>query len=108
MAQAFREPRRVLSAVVREREEAPVRKLSSAAAMIILGLAACGSPEPTDEAGAEPVQPESSASPQQTVAALRDAEGQSVGTATATESGGAVAISLTVQGLPSGEHGVHV
>ena len=85
-----------------------MRKLSSAAAIIILGLAACGSPDPSDEAGAEPVQPEAAASPQRTVAALRNAEGESVGTATATESGGAVAISLTVQGLSPGEHGVHV
>jgi len=85
-----------------------VRKLSFAAAITILGLAACGSPEQGDEAGAEPVQPEASASPQQTVAALRNAEGDSVGSATATESGGALAISLTVQGLPPGEHGVHV
>ena len=85
-----------------------MRKLSSAAAIIVLGLAACGSPEQGDEAGAAPVQAESSASPQRTVAALQNAEGKSVGTATATESGGAVAIALTVQGLPPGEHGVHV
>ena len=85
-----------------------MRKLSSAAAIIILGLAACGSPEPADEAGAGTVQPESSASPQQTVAALQNADGESVGTATATESGGRIAISLTVQDLPPGEHGVHV
>ena len=85
-----------------------MRKLSPAAAIIVLGLAACGSPEQGDEAGAEPVQAEASANPQQTVATLRDAAGESVGTATATESGSAVAISLTVQGLPPGEHGVHV
>jgi Cu-Zn family superoxide dismutase len=39
---------------------------------------------------------------------LQTAEGQSAGTATATASGDGIAISLEAEGLPEGDHGVHI
>jgi len=86
---------------------------TTTAAILTLALAACGSP---DE-GAEGEAPETAATetaatetaaPMTAVANLQNAEGQPAGTATATASGDQVMISLNVQGLPAGEHGVHV
>ncbi len=77
-------------------------------AILTLALAACGSSnegaqdETTDTAATE------SAAPMMAVATLQTADGQPAGMATATASGDQVLISLQVQNLPAGEHGVHV
>jgi Cu-Zn family superoxide dismutase len=41
-------------------------------------------------------------------AALTDASGKSVGTATITEAAGGVKITATLSGLPPGTHGIHI
>jgi len=41
-------------------------------------------------------------------ASLQTAQGTPAGMARVTESGGALRVSLTVEGLPPGEHGVHI
>jgi superoxide dismutase, Cu-Zn family len=76
--------------------------------ILALGLAACGSPDGTDEA--EPAATETAVAepPMQAVAKLRTAEGEDAGSATASVEGDAVMIALQVTGLPAGEHGVHV
>lgn len=83
-----------------------MRKLALPAALLTLGLAACGSPEPTDEPDAEATA--AAEEPREAVAELRTAEGEPAGRATATALGEAVTISLAVENLPPGEHGVHV
>ena len=83
-----------------------MRKLLISAAVLSIGLAACGSPEePADEVAMED---EFAAEPMQAVAMLQTAEGEPAGTATATGSGEEVRISLEVENIPAGEHGVHV
>lgn len=85
------------------------KTLIPAAAILTLGLAACGSPEPADE-GVEDMAAEDTASqgPTQAVAMLMTADGQEVGTATATGSAGGVTIQLEAMNMPPGMHGVHV
>lgn len=79
------------------------------AAILAIGLAACGSPETADEtateAAADATTPAATA---EATAALKTPDGADAGTATATEGIGGVRISLNVRGLPPGEHGVHV
>jgi superoxide dismutase, Cu-Zn family len=41
-------------------------------------------------------------------ATLQDAQGKEVGTATFTEADGGVKLAVEVQGLPPGQHGIHV
>jgi Cu-Zn family superoxide dismutase len=89
-----------------KRKEIVMRKLALPAALLSLGLAACGSPEPTDEAEAEAMAV--AEEPREAVAGLRTAEGEPAGRVTATALGDAVTISLAVENLPPGEHGVHV
>jgi Cu-Zn family superoxide dismutase len=88
-----------------------VRKIALTAAVLALGVAGCNSPDPaedtTETATTETPAPATAAASQAT-AMLQDADGKAVGTATATEEGGAVAISLKANGLPPGEHGVHI
>src|SRR5688572_24926230 len=83
-----------------------MRKLAMPAVILILGLAACGSPESTEET--EAADAVATTEPKEAMALLQTAEGEAAGAATATELGGTVAISLTVENLPPGEHGVHV
>lgn len=84
-------------------------KLAMPAAILILGLAACGSPESTEETDAEETADAAATTePREAMALLRTAEGEAAGAATVTGLGGTVAISLTVENLPPGEHGVHV
>lgn len=78
-------------------------------------LSACGSGEPpaspaTDSAVAtEGGMTAASGSPGTTaVANLQTASGSPAGTATATPGEGTILLSLRVEGLPPGEHGVHV
>src|SRR5688500_16175560 len=82
-----------------------MRKLALPAAILIVSLAACGSPESAEdtEAAADAV-----AEPREAVALLQMAEGEPAGAATATALGETVTISLNVEGLPPGEHGVHL
>ncbi|MFT4043986.1 MAG: superoxide dismutase family protein [Gordonia sp. (in: high G+C Gram-positive bacteria)] len=58
-------------------------------------------------AGAESHDAESSGS-EEAVAELHDTEGASIGEATFASSGSAVVITLKVNGLPAGFHGVHI
>jgi len=82
---------------------------------LVIGLAACGSSEqaseptegvatPTDAAATGAAD----ASSMTAVANLQTAEGKPAGTATATPGEGTMLLSLRVEGLPPGEHGVHV
>ena len=85
-----------------------MRTIALTAAVLALGVAGCNSSEPadptTDTAAAQTPTPAAS----QATAMLQDAAGKAVGTATATEEGGTVAINVKVNGLAPGEHGVHV
>lgn len=82
-----------------------MRKILISAAVLTMGLAACGSPDEPEDAATENEFP---AEQMQAVAMLQTADGEPAGTATATSSGDQVTISLEVQNLPPGEHGVHV
>ena len=84
-------------------------------AAILVG--ACGSPDTGDQTNAATTvqQPGANASndgPQgqarQSTAELRTAEGSAAGTATARSVDGGILVALTVEGLPPGQHGVHV
>lgn len=76
-----------------------------------VGLAGCGSSEqvtdasPTD-AAATAVATEDAVMP--AVANLQTAAGAPAGTATATAGQGTILLSLRAEGLPPGEHGVHI
>jgi Cu-Zn family superoxide dismutase len=87
-----------------------MRKTKTTAAILTLGLtiglAACGSPD-TQE-GVQQDDAASEATVRTAVAVLQTADGQAAGTATATATGDQLTISLEVEGLPAGEHGVHV
>lgn len=83
-----------------------MRKITMSAAVLVLGLAACGSPEPADETTDETAM--ETPAPAQAVATLQTADGAQVGTATATETPDGVKISVNAMNMPPGEHGVHV
>lgn len=85
-----------------------MRKLTLPTVALMLSLAACGSPEATNEPAAEAATDATDAAPMQAIALVQTADGKSAGGATATEADGMVTISLNVEGLPPGEHGVHV
>lgn len=87
-----------------------MRTIALSAAALALGVAGCNSSEPADATAETAATPTAAATAPagQATATLKDAEGKAVGTATATEEGGEVAISVKVNGLPPGEHGVHV
>lgn len=79
-------------------------------------VAACGSPEDGDQSNAATAQgPGANASSgepreqaRQVTAELRTAEGTAAGTATARSVDGGILVALNVEGLPPGQHGVHV
>lgn len=82
------------------------------AVALVLGLAACGS-------GGEVAEPEARSTDVATQAAsdvpgkiavanLQDAQGKAIGTATATQGADTLTVSLRVEGLSPGDHGVHV
>ena len=84
-----------------------MRKLLISTAVLSIGLAACGSPEePAEDVAAEDEL--ATAEPMQAVAMLQTAEGEPAGFVTATGDNDGVSISLQVQNMPAGEHGVHV
>ena len=92
-----------------------MHRLIWTATAVTFALAGCGSPETApaseDPAAAAPVA-EPAAAPAgdatRAMAMLRTADGAAAGSATATAAGGQVMIALNVQGLPPGQHGVHV
>jgi len=86
-----------------------LRNPTVSVAILVLGLAACGSPdtaETADQAAMDAASPTETRT--QATAMIQTADGESVGSATATEAGGSVMITLNAQGLPPGEHGVHI
>ena len=90
-----------------------MNRVTWTATILTFALASCGSPEATDGSGEAPAAPQPAPPPpaaraMRAVAMLRTADGTAAGSATATAAGGQVAIVLQVQGLPPGEHGVHV
>lgn len=79
------------------------------------GLAACGAPETSSQNdAAEPAQVNGTAvdpvavGAARGVATLRTAQGAPAGTATATAGDGGIMLALRLEGLPPGQHGVHV
>jgi Cu-Zn family superoxide dismutase len=85
--------------------EVTLRKLIVPTAILVMGLTACGSPEPAEETADTAIPTEA---PTQATATLQTADGAAAGTAMATQVGDTVMISLNATGLPPGEHGVHV
>lgn len=87
-----------------------MRKITIPIVILTIGLAACGdtAEEPVDETAMDSAAPTETAAPMQAIAMLQTAEGEAAGTATATAAGENVEISLEVEGLPPGEHGVHI
>jgi Cu-Zn family superoxide dismutase len=85
--------------------------------LIILGViayAGCGDAGRRDEApGGDTAAADQDTMPAgsgegNVTAVLRDAAGKDLGTLTLTESGGAIALSGRLSGLPPGEHGIHL
>lgn len=88
-----------------------MNRLAWTATVLTFALAGCGSPETTEPAEAPSPAPATATAPGDAmgaIATLQQADGTAAGSVTATDTGGQVMISLTVQGLPPGEHGVHV
>ena len=80
---------------------------SFAAAALTVGLWGCGSHGAPGQVA--PSDGGSSQAPVTTaVANLQTSEGKPAGTATATSKDGSMMLSLRVEGMPPGEHGVHV
>lgn len=84
-------------------------------AFALLAVAGCSAQETPETSGndsaavsnvAEPVATPTEASG--ATAEIRDPSGGVVGTATASESGGALLVRIEAQGLPAGPHGVHI
>jgi Cu-Zn family superoxide dismutase len=89
-----------------------MNRLAWTATVLTFALAGCGSPETSNEAAETPAPAAAPASATgdaaRGVAMLRTADGAAAGSATAISADGQVMISLEVQGLPPGDHGVHV
>ena len=94
-------------------------RLAGSLSILALSLTACGSPErsETADSGAPAATADAGAAatgtgqaaPTQVVATLQTAQGAAAGTATATASpDGGVLLRVSGEGLPPGEHGVHV
>src|SRR5690606_6751496 len=90
---------------LQQSKEVSLRYTAVSAAILTIALVSCGSPDSADEATMDTLSEDGA---QQAVAMIQTAEGESVGSATATEAGGSVLISLNVEGLSPGERGVHV
>ena len=87
-----------------------MNRLAWTAAVLTFALAGCGSPEttePAEEPSPAPAPPPAADSVR-AVAMLRTTDGAAAGSASAVNTGGQVVISLDLQGLPPGVHGVHV
>ena len=88
-----------------------MNRLAWTATVLTFALAGCGAPETEEPVEAPAPAPAPAAAPAEAaraVAMLRTADGADAGSATAMTAGGQVMISLAVQGLPPGDHGVHV
>jgi Cu-Zn family superoxide dismutase len=92
-----------------------MNRLAWTAAALTFALAACGSPETPQDAAEGPTTAPATGAPapavgatMRAVAQLRTANGESAGTATASPVDGQTMITLNVEGLPPGPHGVHV
>lgn len=93
-------------------------KFSGLTAMaLVLGLGACGTGDKAATAVASETPPASEVVATETasgaagataVANLRDAQGKAIGTATAMPGADTLTLSLRAEGLPPGDHGVHV
>ena len=81
--------------------------LISTAAVLTMGLAACGSSE-TEETAVDDMAAEPMDEPMQAVAMLMTADGESVGTATAMQEGEGVSVTVEGMNMPAGMHGVHI
>lgn len=75
----------------------------SVAALSFGGLQGCGPGNRADQAAVEESGP-----PPGAIATLRTAAGGPAGTASAAEESGALSLTLRLEGLPPGVHGVHV
>lgn len=75
----------------------------SLAALALAGLAGCGPAKRTDQAATEAASDAPVA-----VATLRTGAGGPAGTASVGEESGALSLTLRLEGLPPGVHGVHV
>lgn len=91
-------------------KEGSLRKLLFSTAILTLGLAACGAPEATGgEALTEGAAADPMATPtMQAMALLATADGEQVGSVTATSAGEGVLLAIDATGMPAGLHGVHV
>lgn len=92
-----------------------MKKTIWSAAILSIGLAACGSPDTAEQAqndmAPDAAEPFAAGTPTETmraVAPLQNAEGASAGSATVTETEGGIMITVNAQGLPQGEHGTHI
>ena len=84
-----------------------MNRLAWTATVLTFALAGCGSPETTEPAEA-PAPAPAPAEAARAVAMLQTADGTAAGSAAASAAGDQVMISLAVQDLPPGDHGVHV
>jgi len=89
-----------------------MNRLAWTATVLTFALAGCGAPETTEPAESPaPAPAPTAAAPAdgtRAVAMLRKADGTAAGSATAMLAGEQVMITLNVEGLPPGDHGVHV
>lgn len=90
-------------------------RLSGLITVALVSLAGCGpaektaGPEAGDLATSDAATSAPSEAPSMTaVANLQNADGKAVGTATAMPGADTLTLSLRAEGLPAGEHGVHV
>jgi Cu-Zn family superoxide dismutase len=92
-----------------------VNRIAWTATALTFVLVGCGSPETAEEAAATPPAAPATEAPAadagattRAIALLRTASGEPAGTATASPVDGQTMITLNVEGLPPGQHGVHV
>lgn len=92
-----------------------MNRLAWTATALTFALAACGSPETPQDAAEGPTTAPATGAPApavdattRAIARLRTATGEPAGTATASPVDGQTMITLNVEGLPPGQHGVHV
>lgn len=92
-----------------------MNRLAWTATALTFALAACGSPESPQDAAEGPTTAPATGAPApavdattRAIARLRTATGAPAGTATASPVDGQTMITLNVEGLPPGQHGVHV